>query len=218
MGNTWPYSYSYGYHIPKGIAATGARTIMAYSATGYETRVNYWSNPSVIFPITQTPTGVAGSENNAALLTLRRYTLAAVGDESSTTCKSTVTTAPVNPVTTAPVNPVTTAPLNPVTTAPLNPVTTMPLIPPVTTMPIIPPVTVMPVNPSTACIKHNKRVVLKTIRRIKRVMTGKACAAVCKKNKKRCQYWMWTRKAKSCALMSVQFAKKKGVASGGLDC
>jgi len=255
--NTWPYSYSYGYHIPKGIAATGARTIMAYSATGYETRVNYWSNPSVIFPITQTPTGVAGSENNAALLTLRRYTLAAVGDESSTTCKSTVTTAPVNPVTTAPVNPVTTAPVNPVTTAPVNPVTTAPVNPvttapvnpvttaplnpvttapvnpvttapvnpvttaplnPVTTMPIIPPVTAMPVNPSTACIRHNKRVVLKTIRRIKRVMTGKACAAVCKKNKKRCQYWMWTRKAKSCALMSVQFAKKKGVASGGLDC
>merc|ERR1711922_82950 len=139
-----------------GSAATGARTIMAYSATGYETRVNYWSNPSVIFPITQTPTGAAGSENNAALLTLRRYTLAAVGDESSATCKSSVTT--VAPVTTAPLNPVTTAPVNPVTTAPLNPVTTMPVIPPVTTLPVIPPVTAMPVNPSTAYVMQNKRV------------------------------------------------------------
>ena len=58
-------NYYYDGHahlIDKGIASnsTGYRTILAYNAAGHEKRVNYYSNPSVIFPPTNTPTGVVG--------------------------------------------------------------------------------------------------------------------------------------------------------------
>merc|ERR1739848_189023 len=187
--SSWTYSYAFGHLIAKGSASTGARTVMAYNAAGHSTRVNYWSNPAVNYPITGTPTGVAGVSNNAALLTLRRYTLAAVGDESSTTCKSSVTT--VAPVTTMkPVTPIVT------TMKPVTPIaTTMkPVTPIVTTMkPVTPIVTTM--KPTTECQLPNKRVVLKTIKRGKKI-----------------------KKSKTCILLSVSFMKKKGVISGGLNC
>jgi len=226
--SSWTYSYAFGHLIAKGSASTGARTVMAYNAAGHSTRVNYWSNPAVNYPITGTPTGVAGVSNNAALLTLRRYTLAAVGDESSTTCKSAVTTvAPITtakPVTTMkPVTPIVTTmkPVTPIVTTmkPVTPiVTTMkPVTPIVTTMkPVTPIVTTM--KPTTECQLPNKRVVLKTIKRGKKIKNPKICAAMCKKNKKPCQYWSWTKKSKTCILLSVSFMKKKGVISGGLNC
>ena len=76
------YSYGYGHHIEKGSLTTGARTILAYSRAGYETRVNYYSNPSVIYPLTGTTTGVAGVSNTAAVIRENRFNMAAHGDES----------------------------------------------------------------------------------------------------------------------------------------
>ena len=68
------YSYGYAHLIAQGTASSGRRTILAYSATNHYTRVNYCSNPSVIYPGTGTPTGVAGISNNAAVLTQNRFT------------------------------------------------------------------------------------------------------------------------------------------------
>ena len=88
------FSYGLGHLIAAGSASTGYRTIMAYSAAGHSTRVNYWSNPSVNYPLTGTPTGVAGEANNAAVLTSQRFQLAAIGDEMTGSCK--MSTGPAN--------------------------------------------------------------------------------------------------------------------------
>ena len=56
---------------------------MGYNADGHGHRVNYYSNPDVILPDTGTPTGVAGTSNNAAVLTRNRFMMAALGDESA---------------------------------------------------------------------------------------------------------------------------------------
>ena len=47
---------------------------MAYNGFGHYTRVNYYSNPSVIFSTTNTATGVAGRADNARILTMNRWT------------------------------------------------------------------------------------------------------------------------------------------------
>ena len=86
------YPYGYGHHIEKGSQSKGALTIMAYYKRGYtmghpgrgRARVNYYSNPSVIYPLTGTPTGVAGAANNAYVITQNRFKMAAHGDESAT--------------------------------------------------------------------------------------------------------------------------------------
>jgi len=61
-------------------------TILAYSLNR-EVRVNYYSNPSVTFPLTGSPTGLS-SANNAAVLVQQRFALAALGDESSSCGRS----------------------------------------------------------------------------------------------------------------------------------
>jgi len=76
------YAYGHGHLIAKGRHSTGYRTILAYSANGHRTRVNYYSNPDVIYPSTGTPTGVTGVSNNARILTENRFALAEVGNES----------------------------------------------------------------------------------------------------------------------------------------
>ena len=55
---------------------------MAYPSPNQYTRVNYYSNPNVIYPVTFTATGVVGVSENAALLMFNRFALAVVGDES----------------------------------------------------------------------------------------------------------------------------------------
>ena len=102
------FSYGHGHLIEAGSRSTGVRTIMAYNANGHRERVNYYSNPDVIYPGTGTPTGVDGVSNNAAVITKNRFAMAALGDESSTcssssgSSSSVTTTAPTtsNPVTT----------------------------------------------------------------------------------------------------------------------
>ena len=54
------FSYGHAHLIEQGIASTGYRTILGYYAAGHAERVNYYSNPSVNFPVTGTPTGVVG--------------------------------------------------------------------------------------------------------------------------------------------------------------
>ena len=77
------YPYGHGHLIAQGSAGTGYITILAYGAPGHSTRINYYSNPSVIYPPTGTPTGVEGLSNNAAVLIRNRFILAAVGNESA---------------------------------------------------------------------------------------------------------------------------------------
>ena len=50
-----------------------------YAATGYNTRLNYYSNPAI--SVGGIPTGNI-TDDNADLLTQRRFLMAAVGDES----------------------------------------------------------------------------------------------------------------------------------------
>ncbi len=90
------FPYAHGHLIASGNSNLGVRTIMAYKTPNHVARVNYWSNPNVIYPITKKTTGVTGLSNNAALLTMRRYTLANVGDESIGGCNE-------NPTSNAPV-------------------------------------------------------------------------------------------------------------------
>eukprot|EP00088_Acartia_fossae_P054754 TRINITY_DN6318_c0_g1_i2.p1 TRINITY_DN6318_c0_g1~~TRINITY_DN6318_c0_g1_i2.p1 ORF type:complete len:529 (+),score=57.41 TRINITY_DN6318_c0_g1_i2:44-1630(+) len=77
------YPDGHGYHF-----APGYRTIMAYTdrANRHRTRVNYYSNPTVPFPPTGTPTGVFDVANNARVLTVNRFAMANVGDERDSTC------------------------------------------------------------------------------------------------------------------------------------
>jgi len=62
----------------------GYRTILAYSASGHQTRVNYYSNPLVNLPYNGQPTGKRKTANNAQVLIKNRFYLAALGDESET--------------------------------------------------------------------------------------------------------------------------------------
>ena len=39
------------------IALIGYRTVLAYTASGHHTRVNYYSNPEILYSVTDTPTG-----------------------------------------------------------------------------------------------------------------------------------------------------------------
>merc|ERR1712002_1428964 len=87
------YSYGLGKHIcmkVDGYWCTGVRTIMAYYAHGYRTRVNYWSNPDVKYQ--GLASGTSG-ENNARVLREHRFAFAAIGDESNA-CGSTTPTNP----------------------------------------------------------------------------------------------------------------------------
>ena len=79
--NTY-FSYGHGHRIEQGVGTEGHRTILAYGAPNHWARANYYSNPAVIFPETQTPTGVTGLSNNARVITETRFAFASLGDES----------------------------------------------------------------------------------------------------------------------------------------
>ena len=46
--------YEYGYHIPGGYVS-----IMAYTATGFKTRIAYFSSPELFYGEDKIPTGTA---------------------------------------------------------------------------------------------------------------------------------------------------------------
>ena len=88
------YSYGHGSYIEPRY-----RTIMAYNKNGHNTRVNYYSSPTVYFQGSVTG---SDTEDTARVIKENRFGFAAVGDESET-CGSTATTS--TPVTTnAPVS------------------------------------------------------------------------------------------------------------------
>jgi len=76
------YPYAHGHLIEKDSNIRGSYTILAYPTWGYTKRVNYYSNPDVVYPETGTVTGVSGQSNNAALLIRNRKALSQIGDES----------------------------------------------------------------------------------------------------------------------------------------
>jgi len=88
----FPYPYGYGFLIRPPVNS-GYRTILAYPAQGYNTRINYYSNPSVSFR--GFPTGEAIT-NNAKVLIDRRFLMAGVGDESLS-CTSSGQGKPIRP-------------------------------------------------------------------------------------------------------------------------
>jgi len=93
------YSYGLGKHIcmkVDGYWCTGVRTIMAYYAHGYRTRVNWWSNPDVKYQ--GVASGTSG-ENNARVLREHRFAFAAIGDESNACGSTTPTPTPTTPTT-----------------------------------------------------------------------------------------------------------------------
>ena len=51
----------------------GFRTILAYNSNGHRNRVNFYSNPNVVFSPTGTPTGIVSTSNNARVITDNRF-------------------------------------------------------------------------------------------------------------------------------------------------
>merc|ERR1711915_636504 len=86
------YPYGHGHLIEKGSSSEGFRTIMAYTAINHETRVNFYSNPDVIYSKTGTLSGKEGISNNAAVLVKNTLKMASIGDESYR-CKADGTTS-----------------------------------------------------------------------------------------------------------------------------
>jgi len=78
VNNAYPTGYGFLMRPP---VNSGFRTILAYPAQGYNTRVNYYSNPAIKYK--NIPTGETNI-NNAKVLTERRFLMAGVGDESLT--------------------------------------------------------------------------------------------------------------------------------------
>ena len=95
------FPHGHGHLIQAGSGASGARTILAYSATGHRQRVNYYSNPSLTYPATGTPLGVDGQSNNAAVLLENRMAMQAVGDEAASCNDGSLTPAPTGAPTTS---------------------------------------------------------------------------------------------------------------------
>merc|ERR1711962_483758 len=77
-----PYKYAYGHFIgPANLDRKGYRTIQTYGKRGYKQKINYYSNPDVMYK--GYPTGT--EENNCArVIRENRFGMAAVGDESGT--------------------------------------------------------------------------------------------------------------------------------------
>ena len=73
-GSTTPYAYGHGYIPP----SKSWRTVMAYGNNCSNcTRIQWWSNPLVVYPATGEVMGTTGYEDNARVLTLTAPTVAA---------------------------------------------------------------------------------------------------------------------------------------------
>ena len=94
------FSYGHGHLIDKGNTSTGYRTILAYNAAGHSTRVNYYSNPSMNYPFSQTATGVVDLSDNARVITQNRFAFASLGNETAACCDNFYTTTTTTTTTT----------------------------------------------------------------------------------------------------------------------
>jgi len=77
-GHNSHYDYGYGWFI--GPPGFGYRTCMAYSADGYKTRLNRFSNPTLFYQ--GEVTGDFSEADNAWVIRENRFLMAAIGDES----------------------------------------------------------------------------------------------------------------------------------------
>ena len=77
-----------GHVIEKGDGSIEYKTIMVEKIPPFEPRINYYSNPDVIYPPTGTPTGTA-TENSASIIALNRFSISGIGNESEL-CSSTL--------------------------------------------------------------------------------------------------------------------------------
>jgi len=75
--NKW-YEYGYGWYI--GPPGFGFRTCMAYSASGYSTRLNRFSNPALFYQ--DELTGDFEEADNARVIRENRFLMAAIGNET----------------------------------------------------------------------------------------------------------------------------------------
>jgi len=77
-GDNSHYEYGYGWYI--GPPGFGYRTCMAYSASGYKTRLNRFSNPTLFYQ--DELTGDFEEADNARVIRENRFVMAAIGDEA----------------------------------------------------------------------------------------------------------------------------------------
>ena len=70
-----------GFFINLANGTSGFKTIMAAESSGSKPRVNFYSNPSVIYPPTGTQTGSI-LNNSAVTISSNRFSIAAIGDET----------------------------------------------------------------------------------------------------------------------------------------
>ena len=74
--STGAYAYDHGFTHPSSTAAESWRTIMSYSTTPSSTRVQYWSNPNVNYPVGSVAMGTAATEDNHRVLNNTAATVA----------------------------------------------------------------------------------------------------------------------------------------------
>jgi len=78
----YPHGNGHLLDLGKAESKSGFRSIMSYSDSGHQHRINYYSNPRVRYWVTNTPTGTQ-DDNNADIIIRNRMALQAIGDESS---------------------------------------------------------------------------------------------------------------------------------------
>lgn len=71
-----PYPYNHGWFDTTPSAGSPWRTIMAYQTSPASTRVKYWSNPSVNYPVGNDPMGDAATADNHRVLNNTALTVA----------------------------------------------------------------------------------------------------------------------------------------------
>ena len=59
-----PIPYAHGHLVEKGSFERGFATVLAYNNAAYPTRINYYSDPSKIYPPSGTSLGVEGNCHN----------------------------------------------------------------------------------------------------------------------------------------------------------
>ena len=63
--------HGHAFLIKGGNNKFGVRTILSYEVKGHSQRVNYYSNPKIIYPPTGTPTGTSESDNASVFVAKR---------------------------------------------------------------------------------------------------------------------------------------------------
>jgi hypothetical protein len=70
------YAYDHGFTHPSATAAQSWRTVMSYQTSPASTRVQYWSNPNINYPVMSVAMGTAATEDNHHVLNNTAATVA----------------------------------------------------------------------------------------------------------------------------------------------